>query len=1363
MADVNLLTQLDIQSGGDGSPSVVTAGQTWRFKGFTPEAGGNPGDGTFYVDGVEGTYSIGDDVGTNDHPVINIDNSAKGLYEFEYYIPDCDFGTSIFLSNTICEACFAGEDASLDVCSTCDVAFNLFDKIPGGPAATGTWVQISGTDTLSPAGGYLGTLNFNGVTADTYVLEYQISTDCKSTMTITVSAAPNPGTNKTITLCDSGGLRNLQTDTGGATGSWSVNVLPPAGTFDPVNGTFDPAPGDADDWFTPTTYVFTKSVGVSGVDSQCEGECMATATVTANVYKLWRPGVDSLYNSICNDGVQTVDVADFMNDADPGGYWQFVGFIRESDNAFLSEIDMYIDGVLTTLDIFGDYPGVEIIEQDSFTLRVPSGTPTGEIRFWRRADTSNGASGPAAPCRSTGQISFNVISCGGTTCTSDPQISLATTSGGTCVNATLSGSYSNVQAITWTYRTSPSGSFNAYTAGTDICGQTYVEFRMVMSFSNGCPTVERSKVWTYSATCSNTPSVSASCGTCSITLTPGGTINSPIGSDVIQWRNYGTSTWQTYTGPISFSTSSKTIEYRRQVSFTDGCTSITTSTQQVTCNCTISSCAVSISASGSTLTAFVSSCNQSISYQWEYSANGSTGWVNLGTSQSQAANQGSGYYKVTVTCGAGNCTSTYQYTEGQTCQSNVTLTYSGGQLHANVTGCGAATITYAWQYSASGTGWTTATGSTNSATLTPQNGGGYYRVLIWCPTGQCPDSADYHLMATCNNTPTVTAVVNNTTCTITLTKTGTINSPINLDQIFWRPQGSSSYQSYTGPIPFSGVYDIEFYRAVSFTDGCPTVVDSDTATGDCQAGTCSVSIQFNGSLLVASGGCTGTWQWAYSANGSTGWTNLGTSSSQTPTQGNGYYRATLTCSGGSSCSQMYQIMTCNNSPGVYINLEDCRFSFTRSGSTNSPISTDVIQYREFGTSTWITYSSGYVNLTKAEYHVEYRRVVTYSDGCPTQIVGASTATSSEHTFASCTTICNVTVVIINGTTLQANVTGCSGSTITYQWAKSINGTTGWTNLGTASTQTLSGTGYYRVITNCGYACSDSDIYYFIDCDAFTASASHSCSTGIAYSLSGGTSPYTYSIAPGTILSTGTHSWTVTDANGCQRSGSISVNCCAGAANPSITSYASTWIDYRTWQVNIYTTGDDIVKFGSSSTSLADGKIHLNGLDGSYPGNTIYADVVPTFTKVATGHYRFTFQVPSNFYRIIGSYRICVYPTFQVYIGTACDKYDSISAFMFGTLSYSFVTPIESPFCTGSVAETSQTKCAYSAQSGIIISTAYAVITLTSGYTSAGRPKYDLTGKNLSAGTHINAGIRCLSFPSNTYLWMNYTTLTNDTC
>ena len=201
---------------------------------------------------------------------------------------------------------------------------------------------------------------------------------------------------------------------------------------------------------------------------------------------------------------------------------------------------------------------------------------------------------------------------------------------------------------------------------------------------------------------------------------------------------------------------------------------------------------------------------------------------------------------MTVTCGAGNCTSTYQYTEGQTCQSNVTLTYSGGQLHANVTGCGAATITYAWQYSASGTGWTTATGSTNSATLTPQNGGGYYRVLIWCPTGQCPDSADYHLMATCNNTPTVTAVVNNTTCTITLTKTGTINSPINLDQIFWRPQGSSSYQSYTGPIPFSGVYDIEFYRAVSFTDGCPTVVDSDTATGDCQAGTCSVSIQFNG-------------------------------------------------------------------------------------------------------------------------------------------------------------------------------------------------------------------------------------------------------------------------------------------------------------------------------------------------------------------------------------------------------------------------------------------------------------------------------------------------------------------------------------
>ena len=158
-----------------------------------------------------------------------------------------------------------------------------------------------------------------------------------------------------------------------------------------------------------------------------------------------------------------------------------------------------------------------------------------------------------------------------------------------------------------------------------------------------------------------------------------------------------------------------------------------------------------------------------------------------------------------------------------------------------------------------------------------------------------------------------------------------------------------------------------------------------------------------------------------------------------------------------------------------------------------------------------------MNLTKAEYHVEYRRVVTYSDGCPTQIVGASTATSSEHTFCIMHNHMQChSYVIINGTTLQANVTGCSGSTITYQWAKSSNGTTGWTNLGTASTQTLSGTGYYRVITNCGYACSDSDIYYFMGYDAFTASASHSCSTGIAYSKRRNFTIYLFN-SSGTIL------------------------------------------------------------------------------------------------------------------------------------------------------------------------------------------------------------------------------------------------------
>lgn len=172
----------------------------------------------FFVDTVEGTYSIDDPVGTDDSPIINIDNSAKGLYAFEYYIPECDFGTTIYLSNVECEVCLAGVGRTITACNACNVPINLFEFIDNGPANTGTWSHVSGPSTLSFSGGNLGTVNFNGLAVGTYVARYTIVPGCTADVTINVVAQANAGVDKTITVCDSYGAQNLQSQTGGGCG-----------------------------------------------------------------------------------------------------------------------------------------------------------------------------------------------------------------------------------------------------------------------------------------------------------------------------------------------------------------------------------------------------------------------------------------------------------------------------------------------------------------------------------------------------------------------------------------------------------------------------------------------------------------------------------------------------------------------------------------------------------------------------------------------------------------------------------------------------------------------------------------------------------------------------------------------------------------------------------------------------------------------------------------------------------------------------------------------------------------------------------------------------------------------------------------
>lgn len=131
------------------------------------------------------------------------------------------------------------------------------------------------------------------------------------------------------------------------------------------------------------------------------------------------------------------------------------------------------------------------------------------------------------------------------------------------------------------WRPQGSGIWNTYSAPFSNNGQ--IEFQRVVTYSNGCADF-LGPIQNCNGSCctNNNPDVSCnfSGANCTYTLTATGTVNNPA-TDTIQYRTIGTTTWSNYSGP--FTNPGGSIEYRRVVTFSDGCTTITTTPK--TCQC----------------------------------------------------------------------------------------------------------------------------------------------------------------------------------------------------------------------------------------------------------------------------------------------------------------------------------------------------------------------------------------------------------------------------------------------------------------------------------------------------------------------------------------------------------------------------------------------------------------------------------------------------------------------------------------------------------------------------------------------------------------------------------------------------------
>ncbi len=222
---------------------------------------------------------------------------APGTYTYTVTgTPPC-IDASATVTVVIIPAPIAGTNGTLELCAT-DAPQDLFGSLGGTPESGGTWspTLASGTGVFDPV------LDAPGIYTYT-VTGTPPCADASATVTVTVNPPPIPGTNGTLTLCETDTTPQDLFDSLGGTpdagGTWSPELASGTGLFDP---TID-APG---------TYTYTVTGTPPCID--------ASATVTVIINQIPDAGMDGILNVCSNDA--PVNLFDSLGGApDAGGIW----------------------------------------------------------------------------------------------------------------------------------------------------------------------------------------------------------------------------------------------------------------------------------------------------------------------------------------------------------------------------------------------------------------------------------------------------------------------------------------------------------------------------------------------------------------------------------------------------------------------------------------------------------------------------------------------------------------------------------------------------------------------------------------------------------------------------------------------------------------------------------------------------------------------------------------------------------------------------------------------------------------------------------------------------------------------------------
>ncbi|MHC1705558.1 MAG: T9SS type A sorting domain-containing protein [Tenuifilaceae bacterium] len=606
-----------------------------------------------------------------------------------------------------------------------------------------------------------------------------------------------------------------------------------------------------------------------------------------------------------------------------------------------------------------------------------------------------------------------------------------------------------------------------------------------------------------------------------------------------QWQdgNSGTGPWSNVTGGSGGTSNSYTTPtliankyYRVVVSASgNGCTSpVNSSSALVTVEadpgisvpptsgtiCSGGTKALSVTATGGT---------PSLDYQWEASADGSSGWAAVGTNSSSyttAALTATNFYRVTVSA-TGNGCGTAQSSNAQVTvvadpaisvgPSGSTICSGGTQAMTVTTTGGTPSLSHQWEMSSDGsTGWSNVGTNSTSYTTTALTADRYYRVTASASGNGCDNATSSNAAVlvvadpSISTQPAVATICSGGVANLSVVVTGGEgvtyqwqdgNSGTGPWSNVTGGSGGTS-NSYTTPTLIANKY----YRVVvsASGNGCTSPVNSSSAlvtveadpgisvpptSGTiCSGGTKALSV-------TATGGTPSLdYQWEASADGSSGWAAVGTNSSSYTTAAltaTNFYRVTVSAT-GNGCG------TAQSSNAQVTVVADPAISVGPSGSTICSGGTQAMTVTTTGGTPSLSHqwemssdgSTGWSNVgtnstsytTTALTADRYYRVTASASGN-----GCDNATSS-----------NAAVLVVADPSISTQPAGtsiCSGGTNTisvaanggtpslnYQWEISDNGTSGWTNVGLNSdsyaTGVLTLTKYYRVtISATGNGCN----------------------------------------------------------------------------------------------------------------------------------------------------------------------------------------------------------------------------------------------------------------------------------------------------